>query len=358
MLREVAVFDTINPGGFYAARVKPLGAYAAAAPGACARGPAGLPACGDIADPLYGNSGGADEAERLRAAVARLRAACAGLLAHLRQLHARCAVPGVGAGPPARREAGCASCTPGAECWDWCWSLLHVVMTGCHGEGLLCLCASGAGVVLMPGLPLPVHANDSLWQRTSQLGSGEVVGVYRLWSATSVQIIERSSPATLGSAGMCITHTSRIIRHTNITSTRSQHCAGAGARRCGPGMGLQRALAQALLCPLLCEAAGGPARRWGARITGPGALPRKAGAAAWRPVWLERAHAGGAAGGAGGGAAGGGQGGAEELWTLRVYRGQRQVVRRSRARSKPQCAPCPCPGARVRAANTLACKHP
>ena len=55
-------------------------------------------------------------------------------------------------------------------------------------------------------------------------------------------------------------------------------------------MRLQRALAQALLCPLLCAAAGGPAKRWGARITGPGNLPRKAGAAAWRPVWLERSH--------------------------------------------------------------------
>ena len=55
-------------------------------------------------------------------------------------------------------------------------------------------------------------------------------------------------------------------------------------------MRLQRALAQALLCPLLCAAAGGPAKRWGARIMGPGNLPRKAGAAAWRPVWLERSH--------------------------------------------------------------------
>ena len=90
MLREVAVFDTINPGGFYAARVKPLGAYAAAAPGASATCAGGLPPCGDIADPLYGNSGGADEAERLRAAIHQLRSACAGLLAHLRQLNARC----------------------------------------------------------------------------------------------------------------------------------------------------------------------------------------------------------------------------------------------------------------------------
>jgi hypothetical protein len=89
VLREVAVFDTINPGGFYAARVKPLGAYAAAAPGASHAAPGGLPPRGDIADPLYGNSGGAGEAARLRAAVAHLRAACAGLLSHLRQLHAR-----------------------------------------------------------------------------------------------------------------------------------------------------------------------------------------------------------------------------------------------------------------------------
>ncbi len=96
VLREVAVFDTINPGGFYAARVKPLGAYAAAAP----RAPGPLPPCGDIPDPLYGNSGGADEAERLQAAVAQLRLACAGLLAHLHQLHARCGIsrPPAGSG--------------------------------------------------------------------------------------------------------------------------------------------------------------------------------------------------------------------------------------------------------------------
>ena len=98
-------------------------------------------------------------------------------------------------------------------------------------------------------------------------------------------------------------------------------------------MRLQRALAQALLCPLLCEAAGGPARRWSARIMGPGALPRKAGAAGWRPVWLERSHRAAAGGGSGG------KGDAEEaeaeLFTFRVFNGQRQVVRRCRARSVP-----------------------
>jgi hypothetical protein len=118
------------------------------------------------------------------------------------------------------------------------------------------------------------------------------------------------------------------------------HLCDPAARRCTAGMRLQRALAQALLCPLLCDAAGGPVRRHGARITGPGALPRKAGAGGWRPVWLERSSSRSAAASVGAvgerdradGAAGDGAG---ELFTFRIFNGQRQVVRRGRAPSKP-----------------------
>ncbi len=124
------------------------------------------------------------------------------------------------------------------------------------------------------------------------------------------------------------------------------HFSDPAAHRCTAGMRLQRALAQALLCPLLCDAAGGPVRRHGARITGPGALPRKAGAGGWRPVWLERgsghrAAASVGAGGARGRADGAAEDGAGELFTFRIFNGQRQVVRRGRAPNKPQCGPGP-----------------
>lgn len=45
--------------------------------------------CEDIADPLYGNAGGAGEEEALQATVRHLRLACAGLLNYLVELDKR-----------------------------------------------------------------------------------------------------------------------------------------------------------------------------------------------------------------------------------------------------------------------------
>lgn len=45
----------------------------------------------DIADPLYGNAGGAGEEAALRETVRHLRLACAGLLNYLVELDNRCA---------------------------------------------------------------------------------------------------------------------------------------------------------------------------------------------------------------------------------------------------------------------------
>lgn len=81
--REVAVFDAINPGGGYSSRIQPLGSFA---------GSASLQQgmfAGDIPDPLYGNSGGAQERQALLAAVHQLRTACRGLLQRLLALHSR-----------------------------------------------------------------------------------------------------------------------------------------------------------------------------------------------------------------------------------------------------------------------------
>lgn len=46
----------------------------------------------EIADPLYGNAGGAGEAAALRDTVRHLHLACAGLLNYLVELDARCAL--------------------------------------------------------------------------------------------------------------------------------------------------------------------------------------------------------------------------------------------------------------------------
>ena len=85
-MREVAVYDTINPGGFYAARLKLLGSFAAGQSGC------NTARAQDVADPLYGNIGGARESDSLAAAIAQMRSACAGLLTHLLELEARCDV--------------------------------------------------------------------------------------------------------------------------------------------------------------------------------------------------------------------------------------------------------------------------
>lgn len=81
--REVAVFDAMNPGGGYSNRVQQLGNFAAI-PGSQAS-----TFSEDINDPLYGNSGGAQERVALLAAVHQLRTACRALLQKLMHLQAR-----------------------------------------------------------------------------------------------------------------------------------------------------------------------------------------------------------------------------------------------------------------------------
>ena len=88
MLREVAVFDKINPGGCYAARVKLLGSYAA--PGKTKPlAPAPSTADPDIGDPLWGSMGGEDDMAALWRLLRQLRLASKGLLSHLLELNAR-----------------------------------------------------------------------------------------------------------------------------------------------------------------------------------------------------------------------------------------------------------------------------
>ncbi|DBA97292.1 TPA: Low molecular weight phosphotyrosine protein phosphatase, variant 3 [Trebouxia sp. C0004] len=81
--REVAVFDAMNPGGGYSNRVQQLGKFAATA------GSQASTFSEDINDPLYGNSGGAQERVALLAAVHQLRTACRALLQKLMHLQAR-----------------------------------------------------------------------------------------------------------------------------------------------------------------------------------------------------------------------------------------------------------------------------
>ena len=89
VLREVSVLDTINPGGFYTAKVRQLSVFAAAstfftpkrAPWALSEG---------IQDPLYGNIGGEQEAANLWGTLRKLRLSCAGLAQFLVELQSRC----------------------------------------------------------------------------------------------------------------------------------------------------------------------------------------------------------------------------------------------------------------------------
>lgn len=81
--REVAVFDAMNPGGGYSNRVQQLGNFAAIPDSQAST------FSEDINDPLYGNSGGAQERVALLAAVHQLRTACRALLQKLMHLQAR-----------------------------------------------------------------------------------------------------------------------------------------------------------------------------------------------------------------------------------------------------------------------------
>lgn len=83
--REVAVFENMNPGGAYSNRIQQLGTFASSL-----AKPQQRLLCEDINDPLYGNSGSAQERAALLAAVHELRIACRGLLQKLMLLQTRC----------------------------------------------------------------------------------------------------------------------------------------------------------------------------------------------------------------------------------------------------------------------------
>ncbi len=88
LLREVAVFDALNPGGCYCARVRRLGEWAP--PARASASASALDRArslrGDVVDPLYGNLGGEAETAAIWAAVRVIRAGCRGLLRELMAL--------------------------------------------------------------------------------------------------------------------------------------------------------------------------------------------------------------------------------------------------------------------------------
>lgn len=90
VLKDVAVLDTINPGGFYSARIRLLGPFAATS---TSFRPSKMPwVFGEgIEDPLYGNVGGETEQAALWGTLRKLRLACAGLAQFLHQLQDRSA---------------------------------------------------------------------------------------------------------------------------------------------------------------------------------------------------------------------------------------------------------------------------
>lgn len=88
-MKDVAVLDTINPGGYHSARIRLLGPFAAASPSFKAVKMPWVFGEG-IADPLYGNVGGEAEQAALWGTLRKLRVACAGLAQFLHQLQDRC----------------------------------------------------------------------------------------------------------------------------------------------------------------------------------------------------------------------------------------------------------------------------
>eukprot|EP00803_Ostreobium_quekettii_P003329 evm.model.scf_547EXC.6 EVM.evm.TU.scf_547EXC.6 scf_547EXC:65618-75162(-) len=82
--REVAVLDTINPGGYYCSRIKLLSEFTTACEG-------NMPEVMEINDPLYGNFGGPQEQEELRKTVRLIQFASQGLMNYLMLLQQRCA---------------------------------------------------------------------------------------------------------------------------------------------------------------------------------------------------------------------------------------------------------------------------
>ena len=75
VLREISVFDTIDPGARLSSRVRRLGEFRSTTSTA--------PDAADIDDPLYGNFGGAKEAAQVTACADDITDCCSGLVEHL-----------------------------------------------------------------------------------------------------------------------------------------------------------------------------------------------------------------------------------------------------------------------------------
>jgi protein-tyrosine-phosphatase len=84
VLREISVFETVNPAARYSAKVRRLGEFHPRLGAMSAREVATDQQ--DIDDPLYGNGGGADEAAAVAACVSLMGDACEGLALRLRAL--------------------------------------------------------------------------------------------------------------------------------------------------------------------------------------------------------------------------------------------------------------------------------
>lgn len=73
-LKEVSVFDTIDPTAFYSSKVRSLGEFATGRK------------IGDIDDPLYGNMGDPSELDLLSNAIDDIRDSCQGVVSYLQSL--------------------------------------------------------------------------------------------------------------------------------------------------------------------------------------------------------------------------------------------------------------------------------
>ena len=84
------MLDTINPGGYYSARLRQLGQFALASPSFETRQVHMRWAAEEgIEDPLYGNQGGSAEESALWGTLRKLRLACGGLMQYLLHLQPR-----------------------------------------------------------------------------------------------------------------------------------------------------------------------------------------------------------------------------------------------------------------------------
>lgn len=86
VLREVSVFETVNPAARYSMKVRRLGEFH---PRLGAAGSSGVPDGEDIDDPLYGNLGSLQQLEAVTAIGAVILESCQGLAARLAEVQAR-----------------------------------------------------------------------------------------------------------------------------------------------------------------------------------------------------------------------------------------------------------------------------